>query len=338
MESFIFWDQNVFMHNLRYKEKDQTFAWRSGTQYWDLVISFLNHEYDLIADDNGVFPYGLMEEATAHSHNVSVKERLVKEIESDLAEIDYHTVHDIIGKVFLDTTFPELSASQKYYALVEAHRCMENGTAPLEKLIRSAATMRVRYELADAMLTPALTMSIPDSHDGMSHSIDKLFALACEDLMERPEDDKMVYYGYSTVFSSLHDTVIYLLHEMIKKNCVVKKCPNCNRYFVPLKRADTIYCTHPSPETPNKTCQEYMKYRKSLEKSQTDEATRVYRQIYNSKNNKLRRCGGKNTALHGDLNTFVSSASQWKMDVKNGARTKDEYLSWLYAMKEPKLQ
>lgn len=337
MKSFIYWDQSVFRHHLRYEDEDKSFDWSSGTQYWELVMSYLNHDYGAIArDKDSVLPYGMVDNATEPSSNVPLKEWLARQVELDLSELDYSTFQDIVEKVFLNEAFPELSASQKYYAYVEAHRCMDNGIVSLKKAVDTTATLRLRYELVDAVLTPAFTMVIPDVDDEKNRTIDRMFALACEDLMGRLDNDKAIAYGYTTVFSSLHDTAIYLLHEMIKKNCVVKICPNCNRYFVPQKRADTIYCTYSSPQMPSKTCQEYVKYSKSLEKSQTDDATRIYRQIYNAKNNKLRRCGGKNVVLRDDLNAFILQANQWKSEVRNGTKTKEEYVGWLHMVKERK--
>jgi len=92
---------------------------------------------------------------------------------------------------------------------------------------------------------------------------------------------------------------------------------------------------------PNKTCQEYSKHRRHLEKIRTDEASRLYKQIYNSKNNKARRCKteenpGGNPVFNADLDWFVSESAQWKTDISSEIRAKDDYIAWLRNVKEGK--
>jgi len=41
-----------------------------------------------------------------------------------------------------------------------------------------------------------------------------------------------------------------------KQNKSIKFCANCGRIFVPQKRADAIYCDLPSPQNPNRACNE----------------------------------------------------------------------------------
>lgn len=129
---------------------------------------------------------------------------------------------------------------------------------------------------------------------------------------------------------------IAILQEIFYNNRIIKKCPNCNRYFVPLKRSDTIYCNEKSPQDPSKTCREYGIYTSYLKKTQTNEAIKLYKQIYNSKNNKMRRYNGSNDRLCNDLRSFVETAKQWKTDVKDGAKTEAEYIKWLKEVKEKK--
>ena len=50
----------------------------------------------------------------------------------------------------------------------------------------------------------------------------------------------------------------------------VKICANCGRYFIPLKRADSIYCSAPSPQNPAKKCSEIGTQAKRAEKRRTD--------------------------------------------------------------------
>lgn len=132
-------------------------------------------------------------------------------------------------------------------------------------------------------------------------------------------------------FDSMPDMILFVLLEMIKNNCKVKICPNCGRYFVPQNRSDELYCRNISPQDENKTCQEYGKYMTYLEKSRTDEATKLYKQIYNAKANKVKRTG--NDVLKADLNAFRERAKIWRTDIKSGAASENDYIAWLKSVK-----
>ena len=86
------------------------------------------------------------------------------------------------------------------------------------------------------------------------------------------------------------------------------------------------YCDMPSPEMPEKSCQEYVKYQKYLVKTHS-EATRLHKQIYNQKANKVKRTG--NTALMADLDKFKAKSEQWRDEVRNGKKKEFEYIEWL---------
>jgi len=139
------------------------------------------------------------------------------------------------------------------------------------------------------------------------------------------------------IFDTLRDMILFLLSEMIRLNVSIKKCANCGKYFVPA-RSDAIFCGGISLQDKGKTCQEYGKYANYLKKTQTDEATRLYRQIYNSKNNKARRCKTDeypkgNPVLNNDLEQFASMAANYRQEVKTGTKTEAEYIEWLKATK-----
>ena len=43
---------------------------------------------------------------------------------------------------------------------------------------------------------------------------------------------------------------------MKKNNQIIKQCVNCDRYFIPKGRNDTMFCDAPSPQDSEKTCKE----------------------------------------------------------------------------------
>ena len=133
-------------------------------------------------------------------------------------------------------------------------------------------------------------------------------------------------------FTSLHSWFAFLLFRTIQLDETLKLCPNCDRYFYPARRSDTIYCDNISPQDNSKTCKEYGKYNTQQKKLHSDIALKLYKQIYNSKANKVRRSG--NAKLKEDLECFRTNAAKWKDNVENGAHTRDEYIEWLQSIKE----
>ena len=68
------------------------------------------------------------------------------------------------------------------------------------------------------------------------------------------EDIKMLHIFE---FNNLIDLFNLLLVNSIDKKITIKKCKNCNNFFIPESRTDEVYCNRISPQNPNKTCKEY---------------------------------------------------------------------------------
>lgn len=45
--------------------------------------------------------------------------------------------------------------------------------------------------------------------------------------------------------------------EILKNKVTIKKCKNCNKFFITENRTDEKYCNRISPQNPSKTCKEY---------------------------------------------------------------------------------
>ena len=83
-----------------------------------------------------------------------------------------------------------------------------------------------------------------------------------------------------------------------------------------------------------------MSNQKRLEREQNNECLKIYRQIYNSMNNKLRRyrqSNGNHKTLKEQIKVFKSQTSQWKHSIKDGKRSEREYLKWLKKIKSEKV-
>ena len=116
----------------------------------------------------------------------------------------------------------------------------------------------------------------------------------------------------------------------------IHKCQNCGRYFITSRSEHKQkYCSLKSPQNPNKTCREYMTYMRYLAKTRTDEGTRLYKQIYNAKRNRMKRC--ENKKFKQDFSEFQILSKQWKADIQAGVKTEEEFIAWLKEVKEKKV-
>ena len=136
-------------------------------------------------------------------------------------------------------------------------------------------------------------------------------------------------YTFPTMFSA----IAFDVYKIIETRTVVKVCDNCNHFFVPINRSDTKYCNYISPQDSSKTCQEYGTYITYLTKTQTDLSTKLYKQVYNSLSNKIKR-SPQNTYLVDDLENFKTNAKIWKFKIKSGKANLSDYEEWLRTQKQ----
>ena len=323
---------NIFIHPTKMPE----IRWFYGRNYWDLVLDFLNEEYGSVLNNvNGYNP----EQWEINFEELPNPLQLQTLISEDLNSHNLGRLKDFIDTVFIDNSYPKLTAAQKYCAFMEADRRSEDSPFITNDSYRYSysASVHPNYEVTDDLvgfiLDYAKDVGCPEECLNIYHAV-------CEELSVAGADAKSSVSVYKSIeFPSLHDTVSFLLHEMVERGCNLKKCPNCGRYFVPLVRADTTYCGRPSPQMPAKTCQEYRKYMNFLKKTQSDEATRLHRLIYNSRNNKARRCKTAdnpigNPALNAAVEDFVNKSADYRGKVESGAATQAEYIEWLKGVKE----
>lgn len=130
-------------------------------------------------------------------------------------------------------------------------------------------------------------------------------------------------------------------HFITMNSMAVKKCAFCDNFFIPQHRSDEVYCIYPSPNNPNKTCREEGTQQAYKEKLRGDIAAKLYRNIYMARQNRAIRYEKKDPVLgevyRSAFNAFRDASKKWKQDVKDGIKTRDEYIEWLQAERETKV-
>ena len=309
--------------------------------YSDFVIDCLNENYyslsegfvllDFLDDELLVNNYQIKMENIKKNlsriqnnnyNDIRLKEyyKRVDIVKDELLKINLTKYKRIINLIFIENEFnSSLSAIQKYGAY-----CLAYGYNPTPLDFDTHISIESDLENLDSidkLHHRAIELNNLGGKDKNKYII---YQEICKYIIASKE--KYFMYG-SYSFSSFSDVFKFLLSEMIKNNCKIKICNNCGKYFVPIKRSNTLYCNNVSPQDDTKTCGEYRKYIDYLKRTQNDEATKLYKQIYNKRANKVRRGGTIFNKTH--LYNFTEQARQWKTEIKAKRKTKEEYIAWL---------
>lgn len=133
----------------------------------------------------------------------------------------------------------------------------------------------------------------------------------------------------------LQDIAMISFNELASRGKTIRQCQNCGKYFIPFKRADTLYCDNPSPKDPEMTCKEYGNRRLWYERQKEDELATLSRKIASAKGMLAKR--------NPDIPQYAESYKYfkeqrliWMKAVKEGTKTREEYREWLLYMQSQK--
>lgn len=133
----------------------------------------------------------------------------------------------------------------------------------------------------------------------------------------------------------LSDLLLESIYYVFFHHYGFKRCTNCNCFFIPLSRSDEIYCNNPSPQDSAKTCKQYGSERLWYERLKEDEAAKLSRNVYAAKSMLARR--NPDIEAYAKMRDyFRAERKKWESDLKNGIKTKEEYICWLNEMKKKK--
>lgn len=134
------------------------------------------------------------------------------------------------------------------------------------------------------------------------------------------------------------EVLVMELYQLLKYGETVAVCKNCGKPFVAFNRSDTFYCGRPAPQDGKKNCREYGAYYVRLEKVRHDEATHIYKQVYNCLQNRYRRTKTPespegNSRLKAETEEFLGECRAWKQKIKSGDAAETDYIIWLHKRK-----
>lgn len=148
------------------------------------------------------------------------------------------------------------------------------------------------------------------------------------------KNSPFLYFNYECL--TMDDYMITTFLQLIENNYLIIKCKNCNKYFIPYKRTDTLYCDRTSPQDYTKTCKRYaieLAWNEKI-KDETDWHC-LYRRVYQSLQMKAKR-KPNDQLLNKIFEDFKTDAKEWKKAVKEGTKTEAEFMYWLQEFRKKK--
>lgn len=132
------------------------------------------------------------------------------------------------------------------------------------------------------------------------------------------------------------DFLIASMYEIVRNGYLIKRCQLCGKLFVPYNRSDTIYCDRPAPQDRKLTCKKYGSQKLWYDELKNDEAKRLARNVYQSKQMLVRR-NPDIPEYAASFEKFKVQRKQWQEDVKTGRKADAEYIEWLNYVKGKKV-
>jgi len=199
-------------------------------------------------------------------------------------------------------------------------------TSPQKRLLYNSDF--IKYSFSDGLIyTPEDIACLTD----MEHDITGNSAFSLAYLMQQYQKRNRMNTFYVNDYA---DICLSTLICITNNDLTIRKCKNCDRYFIPKSRNDESYCEHPAPQNVSKTCKQYSSAAR-FRRSQDDPALKLCRQIYNTK--QKRRDRNSDIKSYADkFKQFSCESAEWKRKYKSGECTADEFISWLNEQKGKK--
>lgn len=130
---------------------------------------------------------------------------------------------------------------------------------------------------------------------------------------------------YTYILSDLNDFLKVSLLTYLTLNIPIKKCNNCNKYFLAYNRSDEKYCNRISPQENSKTCKQYGSNVQWQKKLDINDELKLYRKIYMTKQMRSRR----NSEFKQVFEIWKTDSKTKKNELLQNLISKDDFIKWL---------
>jgi len=278
-----------------------------------LIVDYLNENYRALAGGNQIVDEEMVPDRIEY-----LKKLLPEKLKQG--------IKDLVDFVFVEQN--NLSCIEKYFAYTLSHKGSKDMFSLLFDSYREPYYRidgKDDFERAGQMGGDEILECISSDKTTPAERKQK-FKLACGLLNKNPSLIKSVMSPLLSFYTA-DDLIAFFICDLIEKNYIIKKCENCGKYFIPTNRTDAVYCNNQSPQDHSKTCKEYAPYAKFLKKSQNDPVYKLYKRVYNKKRNAAKRCSS--APIQRDFVEFNNSVRTWKIQIKSGEKTEQQYSDWL---------
>lgn len=177
----------------------------------------------------------------------------------------------------------------------------------------------------DAVVNPVVEETEQERHD-------RIIGLLA--IHEHLQEIKYCISFYDNRFNSVFtirtmtSLCLFELAHVCDGNVPIVKCKHCGQYFVPRKRSDTLYCSYPAPDDPERTCKEIGAQKTWAKKEQTDDTVKAYRKVYMRYKMKVNR-HPEDMAAREQLDRLTEGIKEWRQRISKDEAGKNEFIRWL---------
>lgn len=135
---------------------------------------------------------------------------------------------------------------------------------------------------------------------------------------------------------SLTDLLSAYFNSLTENSIILKKCRNCNLYFIPKSRSDEKYCNRISPQDPKKTCKEYGARKQSLINLKSDNIRNEdykTKQFYRMRIARSKSKAEKNK-LEKNFEKYKLNYQKKKEQYNKGKLQESDFVKWIISQKE----
>ena len=115
------------------------------------------------------------------------------------------------------------------------------------------------------------------------------------------------------------------LMKMISLGVPIRKCANCERYFILDGRSDIEYCSRPLADQPGKTCQDVGALNKYMDKVHADPIRKEFHKAYKRNHSRVR----VGTMTQAEFLEWSDEAREKRDQCIAGVLSKDEFMEWV---------
>lgn len=142
----------------------------------------------------------------------------------------------------------------------------------------------------------------------------------------------MLYEGKFHSVYSINSSLSLIIFEMahaIDTEAKIVKCRNCNNCFVPVGRADSVYCGYPSPQDVNKKCRDIGAQAIRAKKMKNDVVTLEYRRLYMRLTMGIKR-HPNDLKMKRTLEELTQEMKKLRKKREEGVVSSDDILEWIH--------